>query len=71
MARNDPLEATLTELRAAGFKPDVTRERGHWKVKCPGLPLIACSVSPSDINATRQAIRLVRKIIARALTAPS
>ena len=68
MIRNsEPLEATLAELKAAGFAPVICRGK-HWKVKCDGLPPITVSVSSSDPMAVHMARRTVKKIIARALT---
>jgi hypothetical protein len=69
MARqNEPLEATLDELRKAGFVPvEMHKRGGHWKIKCNGLPPITCSATAGDINAANQARRTTRRILAQNL----
>ena len=65
MRRTYPtLDATLEELRAAGYAP-VFAIGKHWKVKCEGLPPIVGSLTPSDCNADKVARRRVRQIIAQ------
>jgi hypothetical protein len=65
MRRNEALDATLEELRAAGYAPEVTYGR-HIKVSAKGLPPIIVSVTSSDVHAGAVARRQARKIIAQA-----
>ncbi len=63
--RNEPLEATIDELRKAGYSPTWQQGRKHFKVRAAGLPAIAVGCSSSDCNAAKQARRTVRRIIAQ------
>lgn len=67
----DTLEATLDELRLAGFTPTYEQGRKHYCVRATGLPPIAVSATPSDGNAYKAARRLVRRIIAQSRLTPS
>jgi hypothetical protein len=57
------LSATIDELEDARLVYRVERGTKHYKVKADGLPLIVCSVSPSDYRSEVQARCLVRRLI--------
>jgi len=57
------LKTTIAELKAAGLDYQVEHGKKHFKVKANGLPLIVCSVSPSDHRSELQARSLVRRLI--------
>lgn len=58
-----PLDATLEELDNAAITYTVKRGSRHYHVLAAGLPLIVCSVTPSDFRATHKARSLVRRLI--------
>lgn len=61
-----PLEATVGELEAAGFRPTVERGNTHIKVwfEHGGRPhRITCSFSHSDFRAAMKAASFARRYI--------
>jgi hypothetical protein len=57
------LSITISTLERAKIPYQVKRAGKHVKVKADGLPLIVCSVSPSDHRSELQARALVRRLI--------
>ncbi len=65
VSRSATLEATLDELRTAGYSPTWEQGRKHIKIHVEGLPPITVSGTSSDANAAKVARRAVRKIMAQ------
>jgi hypothetical protein len=65
--RNELLDEALTMIRAAGFKPNVVRNR-HWKITWTDqqgrVQSLVVALSPSDRRARLQSRAVLRRLLA-------
>jgi hypothetical protein len=64
--KNELLDKALTTIRAAGFEPDVVRNR-HWKVRWTDrrgrTRLLVIASSPSDRRAQAESRAALRRLL--------
>jgi hypothetical protein len=65
--KNEILEDALTAIRAAGFEPEIARNR-HWKVSWTDrrgrTRTLIVSFSPSSFRARVQSRAILRRLLA-------
>jgi hypothetical protein len=66
MRKNEAPDEAIKMIRAAGFKPHVTRNRHvkiGWLDECGQSQLLVIAFSPSDWRARRQSRAMLRRLL--------